>query len=34
MKDIISIHIGQAGAQAGTASWELFCHDAGIQLDG
>jgi tubulin alpha len=29
MKEIISIHVGQAGVQIGNACWELFCleHD-------
>ncbi|XP_041463381.1 tubulin alpha-1 chain-like [Lytechinus variegatus] len=34
MREIISIHIGQAGVQMGNACWELFCHEHGIQPDG
>ena len=34
MREIISIHIGQAGVQVGNACWELFCLEHGIQLDG
>ena len=31
---IISIHVGQAGCQIGSACWELFCLDHAIQPDG
>jgi tubulin alpha len=34
MREIISIHIGQAGVQTGNACWELFCLEHGIQPDG
>jgi tubulin alpha len=34
MREIISINIGQAGAQVGNACWELFCLEHGIQPDG
>lgn len=34
MREIISIHIGQAGIQLGNACWELFCIEHGIQPDG
>jgi len=34
MREIISIHIGQAGVQTGNACWELYCLEHGIQLDG
>ena len=34
MKEVISIHIGQAGIQVGNACWELFCLEHGIQSDG
>ncbi|KAL0489041.1 tubulin alpha [Acrasis kona] len=34
MREIISIHIGQAGIQIGNACWELFCLEHGIKLDG
>lgn len=31
---MISIHVGQAGAQLGNACWELYCLEHGIQPDG
>lgn len=34
MREVISIHIGQAGIQVGNACWELFCLEHGIQPDG
>jgi tubulin alpha len=34
MREIISIHIGQAGIQTGNACWELYCLEHGIQKDG
>jgi tubulin alpha len=34
MREIISIHIGQAGVQIGNACWELFCLEHGIMPDG
>jgi len=34
MREIISIHVGQAGIQVGNACWELFCLEHGIQRDG
>ncbi|CAJ0606117.1 unnamed protein product [Cylicocyclus nassatus] len=34
MREIVSIHIGQAGVQIGNACWELFCLEHGIQQDG
>jgi len=34
MREIITINIGQAGAQIGNACWELFCLEHGIQPDG
>jgi tubulin alpha len=34
MREIISIHVGQAGVQVGNACWELFCLEHGIQPDG
>merc|ERR1711924_369376 len=34
MREVISIHIGQAGIQVGNACWELFCLEYGIQPDG
>jgi len=34
MREIVAIHIGQAGVQTGSACWELFCLEHGIQPDG
>ena len=34
MREVIAIHIGQAGIQVGNACWELFCLEHGIQPDG
>jgi len=34
MREIISIHIGQAGIQTGNACWELYCLEHGIKPDG
>ena len=34
MREIISIHIGQAGIQVGNACWELYCLEHGINQDG
>jgi len=34
MREVISIHIGQAGIQAGSSCWELFCLEHDIQADG
>jgi len=34
MREIISIHIGQAGIQTGNACWELYCLEHGIMPDG
>merc|ERR1712078_295355 len=34
MREVISIHIGQAGCQIGNGCWELFCLEHGIQPDG
>jgi hypothetical protein len=34
MREVISLHIGQAGIQVGNACWELFCLEHGIQPDG
>jgi tubulin alpha len=33
-REIISIHIGQAGVQIGNACWELYCLEHGIMADG
>jgi len=34
MREIISIHLGQAGVQIGNACWELYCLEHGISPDG
>lgn len=34
MREIISIHIGQAGVQSGNSIWELYCLEHGITPDG
>ena len=34
MREVINIHVGQAGIQVGNACWELFCLEHGIQPDG
>ncbi|KAK6112162.1 Tubulin alpha-8 chain [Brugia pahangi] len=34
MREIISLHIGQAGVQIGGACWELFCLEHGIDVKG
>ena len=34
MREVISVHIGQAGVQIGNACWELYCLEHGIAPDG
>ena len=34
MREVISIHVGQAGVQWGNACWELYCLEHGIDNDG
>ena len=34
MREVISIHIGQAGIQMGNSCWELYCLEHGINPDG
>ena len=34
MREVISIHIGQAGIQIGNACWELYCIEHGIKPNG
>ena len=34
MREVISLHIGQAGVQVGNSCWELYCMEHGIQPDG
>jgi len=33
-REVISIHVGQAGVQLGSACWELYCLEHGIKPDG
>lgn len=32
MREVISLHVGQAGCQIGNACWELYCIEHGIQV--
>lgn len=34
MREIISLHVGQAGVQIGNACWELYCLEHGIDKNG
>ena len=34
MREVVSVHIGQAGCQIGSSCWELFCLEHGISPDG
>ena len=34
MREVISVHVGQAGVQMGNACWELYCLEHDIQPDG
>ena len=34
MREVISIHVGQAGVQMGDSCWELYCLEHGINNDG
>lgn len=34
MREVVCIHVGQAGVQLGAASWELFCLEHGILPNG
>jgi tubulin alpha len=34
MREVISIHVGQAGVQVGNSCWELYCLEHGILPDG
>ena len=34
MREVLSVHIGQAGVQVGNGCWELYCLEHGIQPDG
>uniref|UniRef100_A0A1I8EV48 Tubulin alpha chain n=1 Tax=Wuchereria bancrofti TaxID=6293 RepID=A0A1I8EV48_WUCBA len=33
-REVISLHVGQAGVQIGNACWELYCLEHGVQPDG
>jgi tubulin alpha len=34
MREVISLHVGQAGVQVGNACWELYCLEHGLNPDG
>ena len=34
MREVLSLHLGQAGVQMGNGCWELYCLEHGIQPDG
>ncbi|XP_014241903.1 tubulin alpha chain-like isoform X2 [Cimex lectularius] len=34
MREVISLHLGQAGIQLALPLWKLYCEEHGIQLDG
>ena len=34
LREVLSVHVGQAGVQMGNACWELYCLEHGIQPDG
>ena len=34
MREVVSLHIGQAGVQIGNSCWELYCLEHGIKPDG
>jgi len=34
MREVLTLHVGQAGVQAGNSCWELFCLEHGIGPDG
>ena len=34
MREVISLHVGQAGIQVGNACWELYCLEHGIKPNG
>ncbi|VDO52190.1 unnamed protein product [Haemonchus placei] len=33
-REVVSVHVGQAGVQIGNACWELLCYEHGISPDG
>ncbi|KAA0189797.1 Tubulin alpha chain [Fasciolopsis buskii] len=34
MREVLSIHVGQAGVQMGNAIWELYCAEHAVGMDG
>eukprot|EP00472_Partenskyella_glossopodia_P013681 CAMPEP_0197517132 /NCGR_PEP_ID=MMETSP1318-20131121/2105_1 /TAXON_ID=552666 /ORGANISM="Partenskyella glossopodia, Strain RCC365" /LENGTH=452 /DNA_ID=CAMNT_0043066445 /DNA_START=63 /DNA_END=1421 /DNA_ORIENTATION=- len=34
MREVLSVHLGQAGVQVGNSCWELYCVEHGIGADG
>ncbi|KAH0474990.1 MAG: hypothetical protein KVP17_004064 [Porospora cf. gigantea B] len=34
MPEIVSLHVGQAGVQAGSSAWKLFCLEHGVDFEG
>lgn len=34
MREVVSVHVGQAGVQMGNSCWELYCLEHGIQPNG
>ncbi|MCP9261099.1 Tubulin alpha-1B chain [Dirofilaria immitis] len=34
LREVISLHVGQAGVQIGNACWELYCLEHGVQPNG
>ena len=34
MREVISVHVGQAGVQMGNACWELYCLEHGVHPNG
>ena len=34
MREVISVHVGQAGVQIGNSCWELYCREHNINPDG
>ena len=33
-REVISVHVGQAGVQIGNANWELYCLEHGVNKHG
>jgi len=34
MREVVSVHLGQAGVQVGNSLWELYCLEHGLNTDG